>query len=215
MHIEITSSTDLKQHVTASIFSAISALGVAVTLSIAWLCPQAFDDPMWVNSASNIVLLEFITLFAGATFASHSLSPHSRISKNMGIVILTLFYLPFVGVFGYLSGGLMVVTSYTVMLTARVWTLFTTNYQNRKLILIRSLVNLGVLMVLLMIFASIPVPRFGITNEISAEIITAFRQQGIIMSGGFEKGIATGVLYFFLLAVFEIYIALGIKNSSK
>lgn len=206
---------ELKQFFIASIFSAVSTLAIAVMLLIAWISPLAFGDAQWVFSISLLVFLEFVTLHAGVILASHALNPETSTPKIIGIVMLVIFYLPFIGIVGYLSGGMTVGLSYTALLLTRVWTLFTSSHENKKLRLKRSLVSLGILIVSIFIAASIPLPNFGITSDLTNEIVSYWAQKNVTVNMNLKVSIAAGFIYFTALAVFELINALQVWKSRQ
>ncbi len=179
------------------VFSTASPLVLAAILMTVWITPMSVENGSWVRLIVGILALEFIMIHSGIMLSALArVNMKGRWWLYGGLLLVySLFVLAIT--ISFKSWYFMIV--YSAIMLAR-WQSMLRGEDNFNESMIRSGVSIFNLVITILIVAIVPVSRLGITDRVLS-------LNPIDATGGWidhpENALATGVVYFSLMAVYE------------
>ena len=191
------------------LITAVPCFVLAATMLFTWIDPMSIDSGSWVRFGVGIMALEFLLVHSGAMMGSMAANTKDEtfFSKLKVFGAAFAFYSLFAGAMAlaFQSWTLFIIYS-TVMLSRWIGLLSQPAIEAKAAAMQRS--GYAVLYYLLAVFLSVlvPWPRLGVTYSIVSEV---YPDRG---AGHWERhpesALAAGIIYFSLIGLTELYLAL-------
>jgi hypothetical protein len=166
-----------------------------------WRDPLAFDDGRWVNDSALATGVEFLQLLG--TVVVLALLYNIREGAIYGLVAVAAVHILLVLATTKAMGGesRRSLTRYVVLRGVALFVGGAT--ESRDFLLLHTYIALGIFLPLMFIGTMLPVPRWGITEEVEQKIVDP-KAVGV-----WEKkpqvALFTGATYYLLLGLFELF----------
>jgi len=193
------------------IFATLSTLVVALVLLTTWISPALIDNGRWLALAPGILAIEFIMIHSGVFMA---VLPLINLKGRWWLyAALMIFYSVFVwAITTQFDNWYFLVTYSAVMLSRWLGAIKGDNTFIESMA--RSCAAMIFLLLVFFVMYAIPLPQFGITDEVFHQN-SSWTQNGSIEQSVYW--LAAAVTYFLLLTAFEwlsmIYKLRIAKNS--
>lgn len=193
---------------------ALPSFQMAARLWRVWRTPMSVDGGAWVRLGVGVMIMEFVLVHAGSFLLI--LTAVADAGRWFWAVVISLFY-------GLFAWGISAIFKSRALLHSFLWVLagrylalaMGLSSEQRTQLIAVSIVSAVLYLLIAPLSVIVPCPRFGITKSIAE----ASRQPGVRGEWVDEphRAIAAGALYFFLLGVAEIVIAiwLSIDGASR
>lgn len=188
----------------SAVLPALPDFALAALFLLTWIMPEAIDEGM-VSYLVVVMLMEFIIVHSSGFMGHVMISDGNKKKRGLTLVGLGLFYSVFVGAFALGSGEWWPLAAFWGMTLNRIlFILLGQAPGGKEKELLQSSWAIGAMFYVLSVTVTViaPIPQLGITPGVVKGL--AFNSDGLWVEQP-EHAIACGVLYFFAVALSELY----------
>jgi len=203
--------TSINQTLTrlAGVAAALSCWSMAYVLARAWFTPMAIENGRWVSLGVGIMVMEFILVHAAGMLPGLLKSEKSPVKP---LIYVSLLYVVFGVSIALAFKSRLLFGVFLAIMIPRWFGLFTGLGEAREPQLKRAGISAALYLLVAFLSVFVPFPQGGLNSAVLAEV---YPNRG---SGLWEKrpqqALAAGVIYFGVLGVAELILALRQSRAS-
>jgi hypothetical protein len=198
------------------LLSVLSCWYMAMRFYRAWWNPLEADNGTWIQFGIAIMVMEFIVVHSGGLLAGASASIANTKKERIGFLIaLVAFYFGFALVISYAFHSQPLFYSFSFIMFCRLITgFFSVSEKNKDAIIQRSVTSALLYMFVCFLSVFVPFPAGGLTQRLLSQFHLGSGEG--IWNREPQRALAAGMIYFFLMGVYELFAArTTIQRSSE
>jgi hypothetical protein len=192
------------------LFAAASLLAVSAQLLRTWIDPLAVERGAWVKFGVGLMMLEFLFVHSGA-FAAHAFAIQERKKRMQALLGLSALYGLFAGVMVLAVGEPRLALVYVGVMGGRAWAGWSDAHHRAGDVDISWVLSVVAYLACVFSSAFMPWPHLGLPPRLGEELM------GSSGDGLWEeqphRAIGAGTVYFAILAAFEAWRALLVRDN--
>ena len=173
----------------------------------AWWDPLTADNATWIQFGIGIMVMEFIVVHSGGLLSGMSASVANTKKEKIGLLIgLVALYFGFAFVISSAFHSKPLFYSFSFIMFCRLITgFFAVSQKNKDAIIQRSVSSALLYMFVCFLSIGVPFPAGGLTPRVVSQF---FHDSGEgIWNREPQRALAAGMIYFFLMGVYELFAA--------
>lgn len=182
-----------------------SDITIAGMFLLGWILPRHLSaETFW--GLQTLFILEFFTIHSAGVMSPMVLGPGRRVTRILGIIVLSSVFTIFVGVFSYATGTIWPLVGFWGLTGRRIVSVVIGAYRtetDRRIVLEDWTVSAGCYVICVVLTLFIPLPRLGMSREV-IERITKPGSGGIWVEQPYRL-LCAGFLYFAALGVWDLF----------
>jgi hypothetical protein len=187
-----------------ALLAAVPCFYLSWALFNVWRDPMSWEGGSWVRFGVGLLLLEFVLIHSGA-FMAASISGSLNLKKKLiALAGLALFYGLMVWGFTISLESPELLWIYGSVILGRSATAFTNGESGSGIMVARSGVGLVIYLVVVMATVFIPIPEWGVTSSVLAEVFPD-RGSGVWAEEP-HRAVAGAAIYFGAMALVELFL---------